>query len=97
MEVEDTLGEAGREVLVRVTYLDPLFEFVEGDEDMDTLPSIPIVGHLRPSRFTGCIAVASEVRHNGEARGVTHIPQSLITSQEVLHSQSLQVVRTETM
>jgi hypothetical protein len=63
--------------LVRCTYLDPCFEFDEGEL---TVPIVAtVVGYRLPERFPGYVSVASEDTGHG-FRAVTHVPQAIVVS-----------------
>jgi hypothetical protein len=63
--------------IVKVTYLDPQFEFDEGDA---TEPCIAtVVGFRLPERFPGHVTVASEKTINGW-RALTHVPEAIVVS-----------------
>jgi hypothetical protein len=66
--------------LVRVTFLDPRFEFVAGD--LEEPGVFEVVGWVQPHRFDGWRSVASEI--GPEVRAVTHIPEACIVSEERL-------------
>jgi hypothetical protein len=66
--------------LVRVSFLDPRFEFVAGD--LEDPGVFEVVGWVQPQRFNGWRSIASET--GPETRCVTHIPESSIVSEVVL-------------
>jgi hypothetical protein len=66
--------------LVRVSFLDPRFEFVAGD--LDDPGVFELVGWVQAQRWDGWRSIASET--GPEVRAVTHIPEACIVAEELL-------------